>query len=356
MKKFWAGLLLALTLTVTAVLPAQASMISQEDEISMGRQTAQQLEARYGLYQDPEASERVSRIGQSLVEVCDRKGLPYSFKILNTDDVNAVSCPGGFIYVNKGLLDYMPSDSELAGVLGHEIGHVVKKHVVNQIEKNLWTNLAMIIATGGRDIGLAMAASQVLTAGYSRTDERGADKMGFKYSVKAGYNPYSMLITMYKLEDLAKKQGSPNNGLFSSHPEPEEREKRMKQLLEPLQINPGVVPHQDSAEVVDGSWHFNITQTVGSDKPMYRALSLAGGLYAARERGPVAPEKFLVDDRGSEATLYYDDLQLLTLYPIDASGFDSVGAYANACVKILRDWAPIANARPFVKPNVEKIK
>lgn len=106
----------------------------------MGRETAMALEAQYGVVQDYELQERVNRIGQSLVAVSDRQDLEYTFKVLNCDEVNALACPGGFVYVFKGLIDYMPSDSELAGVLGHEVSHIVEKHTVHQIEKQLLNN------------------------------------------------------------------------------------------------------------------------------------------------------------------------------------------------------------------------
>jgi Zn-dependent protease with chaperone function len=332
-------------LTVFAVQPAEAGLISKEEEINMGRDTARQLEAQYGLYQDPAAQERVNRIGQSLVAVCGRKDLPYTFKILNADEINALSCPGGFVYVFKGLLDYMPSDAELAGVLGHEIGHVVKRHTVNQIEKNMWTTIGLIVATGGRGIGLASMASQALAAGYSRTDERGADKEGFAYSVKAGYNPYSMLLTLRKLDDLAKQQKTPSYGLWSDHPEPEERVAMINRMLAPLQIKPGVTVNTDgSATVTEGSWKFTIPNGHANDKPEYRALALAGGLWCVRQRGQVDPNRFIVDDEGQEAILYYDDIQLLTVYAQDAGGFGSAGAYAGACTDLLRQWAAEVNA------------
>ena len=89
---------------------AQAAMISEKQEIEMGQKVAQQQEAQYGLYQNDEVQARVDRIGQSLVKYSDRKNLTYTFKVLNTQDVNALSCPGGFIYVYKGLLDFMTSD------------------------------------------------------------------------------------------------------------------------------------------------------------------------------------------------------------------------------------------------------
>ena len=124
----------------------------------MGRETAMALEAQYGVVQDYELQERVNRIGQSLVAVSDRQDLEYTFKVLNCDEVNALACPGGFVYVFKGLIDYMPSDSELAGVLGHEVSHIVEKHTVHQIEKQLLTTLLLAVATKG-DMGLTGLAS-----------------------------------------------------------------------------------------------------------------------------------------------------------------------------------------------------
>ena len=94
--------------------PAEAGMISVEQEIKMGKETAQSLEAKYGLSQDYNLNSRVDRIGQRLAAVCGRNDITYSFKVLNCDEVNALACPGGFIYVFKGLMNYMPSDTELA--------------------------------------------------------------------------------------------------------------------------------------------------------------------------------------------------------------------------------------------------
>lgn len=124
--KLFAGLLFAFYLLLGTAFPAEAGIISKQQEIEMGRETAMALEAQYGVVQDYELQERVNRIGQSLVAVSDRQDLEYTFKVLNCDEVNALACPGGFVYVFKGLIDYMPSDSELAGVLGHEVSHIVE--------------------------------------------------------------------------------------------------------------------------------------------------------------------------------------------------------------------------------------
>ena len=337
------------------VQPAEAGLISQEQEIEMGRQTAQALEAKYGVSQDQYLQERVNRIGQSLARVSGRTDITYSFKVLNCNEVNALACPGGFIYVYKGLIDYMPTDMELAGVLGHEVGHVAKKHTVNAIEKQMWTSLILLAATRGQGFGLVQAAQQALFAGYSRTDERGADKEGVKNSIAAGYNPYSMLITVWNLDDLSKQGGGSNYGLFSSHPEPEERVKRVMKQLKAYDIHPDVVVNSDDyATVKEGNWSFNITQSIGNTKAKYRAYMLAGALWCVRQRGTVNPNYFVVYDNGATADIYYDDIQVLRLYRQDAGAFGSAGAYAAACADMLRDWAKIANAPVPVKAKKGK--
>ena len=324
--------------------PVEAGMISLEDEIKMGRETAQSLEAKYGLSQDYYLNERVDRSGQRLAAVCGRHEITYSFKVLNSNEVNALACPGGFIYVFKGLMDYMPSDTELAGVLGHEVGHVAKKHTVHSIEKQLWTSLILLAATRGQGLGLVQAAQQALFAGYSRTDERGADKEGVNNTIKAGFNPYAMLITVQKLDDLSKQGGGAKYGLFSSHPEPEERVKRVMKQLKAYDIHPDVTVADDNhATVTEGNWRFDINQSIGNTKAKYRAYMLAGGLWNVRQRGKVNPNYFVVYDNGGYAHIYYDDIQVLTLYTQDAGAWGSAGAYASACVDMLRDWAVIAN-------------
>ena len=347
MKKLY-KLFLALVLAcafLVGVQPVEAGMISVEQEVKMGKETAQALEAKYGLSQDYYLNERVNRIGQRLAAVCGRNDISYSFKVLNANDVNALACPGGFIYVFKGLLDYMPTDTELAGVLGHEVGHVAKKHTVHSIEKQLWTSLILIAATRGQGLGLVQAAQQALFAGYSRTDERGADKEGVNNTIKAGFNPYAMLITVQKLDDLSKQGGGANYGLFSSHPEPEERVKRVMKQLKAYNIHPDVnITDDDHAYVTEGNWRFDINQSIGNTKAKYRAYMLAGGLWNVRQRGKINPNYFVVRDNGSYAHIYYDDIQILTLYTQDAGAWGSAGAYAGACVDMLRNWAVVANA------------
>lgn len=333
-------------LLLLGIQPAHAGMISLEQEIEMGRETGQYLEAQYGVVQDPALQERVDAIGQRLAAVCGRDEIKFSFKVLNSDEINALACPGGYVYVFKGLIDYMPTDTELAGVLGHEIGHVAKKHTVHAIEKQLWTSLILIAATKGQGFGLVQAAQQALFAGYSRTDERGADKESVNNTVKAGFNPYAALITVNKLNDLAAQGGGADYGLYSSHPEPDERIKRVTKQLEKLHITPLVkITDDDHAYVTEDNWRFNLDQSIGNTKAKYRAYMLAGSLWTVRQRGKINPNYFVVYDNGEEADIYYDDIQLLRIYKQDAGTYGSAGAYASSCADMLRQWAAIANAK-----------
>jgi hypothetical protein len=334
--------------------PAEAGMISEKQEIEMGKATARQIEARYGVLNDPQITDRVNRIGQSLVDVCGRKNLTYTFKVLNTEDVNALACPGGFIYVFKGLVDYMPSDAELAGVLGHEIGHVVKRHTVHQLEKNMWTQLAAIlagVASGNGDVlAMGMVVGDALAAGYSRADESAADREGFAYTVKAGYSPYAMLVTMHKLHELAAEYGNPGWGIFDSHPDPAQRIRNMYKLMDPLKMTPSPVLGTDGIASVKESfgnskevWSFDIAAAAGGNKPMYRAELLAGSLYQVRQKDKIEPSHFIVFESNDKAEIYYEDIQLYTVYKQDAAGFAGIGACAADCVERFREWAEKVN-------------
>ena len=319
---------------------AEAGLISKSQEISMGKDVAAQLEAKYGVVQDDDLQARVDNIGQRLVAVSGRQDLEYSFKVLNSDEVNAMAVPGGFIYVFKGLLDFMPSDDELAGVLGHEVGHIVKKHSVKQVEKQLAFTLLTLILTKGQGFILADATMQALMAGYSRSDEREADEQGFILTNKAGFNPYSMLITVSKLQDLADAKGNPGFGLFSTHPEPEVRKERVNKSLAKMNITPTVSMAEDgTATVQDGNWQFVITQTYNSDKPEYRAKLMAGALYLVKKRGPVDETRFLTVDDSYFSDIYYEDIHVLRVYEQDAVGYDSISSYAGAVAAKLQNWA-----------------
>ena len=354
MRKLF-GILVFCLLMVLPAPRSQAAMISQKQEIEMGQQVAQQLENHYGLVQDDEIQDRVSRIGQKLLANGIRPGLTYTFNVLNTPDVNALACPGGFIYVYKGLLDYMTSDDELAAVLGHEIGHIEKRHTVHQMEQQMALSLLTLlagVASGDPGAGMVLAstASQALMAGYSRKDEREADQEGFRLSTLAGYNPYGSYVTMAKLEDMSKDMGNPGYGLFASHPEPEVRMAKALKWTEPLKIPEKVTVKPDGTAAVSlGAWSFPITETAGYDKPEYRARLMAGALYLAWKRGKLDESHFMTVDGDRWSDVYYEDLRVLRVYPQDNQENGNTGELALKIAGRLQEWARIARQQPVPK-------
>jgi len=331
-----------------------AGMISLEKEIEMGRQTGKQLEAKYGVVADARLQRRVDYIGQRLARVCGRDDVKFQFKVLNCSDVNALACPGGYIYIFKGLIDYMPSDTEIAGVLGHEVGHVAKKHTVHSIEKSMWSTLGAVlvgVASGsGAGMEAAMVGMTALQSGFSRTDERGADKEGVNNTVSAGFNPYAMLITAHKLEDLTAEIGTPGYGLFSSHPEPEERIKRVSAQISKLHVTPKIAVNDErSVTVQDGVWSHTINVGIGNTKALYRGYMLAGSMWVVKKQaqGMINPMGFYVVDAGNTATIYYGDIEIYTCYNADGRGASN---YARELTGKLKQWAGMVNSGAIATP------
>ncbi len=222
--------LMALAMMTVSSISASFA-ISEGQEIEIGRQSAVKVEAQYGLYNDKAAINKINRIGHSIARISDRPNLPYTFKILNTDKVNALSAPGGFTYVTKGLLQDI-TDDELAFVLGHEIAHAARRHSVNQLEKTVTTRTGLLVLTAifnkGKisqgSLNTVKMASTVLSSGYSRKDEKDADITACYYMVNgAGANPRAAGTFLRKL----KKKGSELPGFFNDiigdHPLLDER-------------------------------------------------------------------------------------------------------------------------------------
>lgn len=136
LRRFW--LIGGLTLLALSFAVPQIILISRDQEIEIGKQVAAELEREYGVWDDPEQTRRIERIGRSLVAVCERKDMPYTFKILNErKELNAFTAPGGFIYITRALFNALESDDEIAFVLGHEIGHVTGDHIRKQLSQAL---------------------------------------------------------------------------------------------------------------------------------------------------------------------------------------------------------------------------
>ena len=201
---------------------------SIETDIKVGKMASQELEASAKLVKDPVVTEYVNRIGQNLVRNSDSK-VPFTIKVLDDDDVNAMALPGGFFYVNSGLILAVDDEAELAAVMSHEIAHVALRHWSRTQTRAQIANLATIplIFVGG---GIGYAARQVAGLGglltfskFSRNFEAEADYFGLEYMYKAGYDPNAFVTVFEKLQALEKKKPGTLSKAFASHPQPPDR-------------------------------------------------------------------------------------------------------------------------------------
>ena len=216
-------------------------LMSEDAELEMGRKYYSQILQSQALYQDPKIQSYVQSIGDSLAELSHRSDLIYRFTVLDSPDVNAFALPGGYIFINRGLMVYLSSEEELAAVLGHEIGHVTARHSVRQISQA--QVLSIISYAVAREAGsaagdLANIASGALVAGYGRDMELQADSLGAEYMAKQGYSALGMIDTISVLKEhelysteVSKRRGSNQqtyHGIFASHPS---NDSRLKEVI-----------------------------------------------------------------------------------------------------------------------------
>lgn len=210
------------------------NFISTREEVAMGRQAVKEIGDRYRVDVDTPDAKRVQRIGDRLLLHNDtRPGVPYRFFVLDMKEVNAVSLPGGPIYVFRGLLDMVDDDDQLAGVMGHELAHIDARHAAKQISQQMLTNVGiMFVFKGATSQNLAGVASDLLGLSYSRDDEFESDRRGVSYLAKAGYDPRGMVTFFRKLGALEKKGGSGGPEWLRTHPMTSRRIDRIEKLIE----------------------------------------------------------------------------------------------------------------------------
>lgn len=229
-------LLLVLALLLGPAAPARAQLISEAQEVSIGRRAAGELEAEFGLVRDPAQHEAVTQIGQRLAAISSRPALPWRFRVLNTSQVNAISLPGGFIYVTRGMMSFVRSTDELAFVLAHEVGHVTERHHVALIQRDFFFTIVISLLFG-RDPGNAQIANLVgalLSRGFSREAEFDADDAGVALTHRARFNAASGLPFMERLRAAEGRDPSSVEVLFRTHPALSERIVRVRLLLQRL--------------------------------------------------------------------------------------------------------------------------
>ena len=181
------------------------TLTSTDKEVETGRKLARRVEAELPLVADEPMQRRVRDIGQRLAAVCDRRELIYHFAVVEDEEVNAFSLPGGWIYLNEGLVKKTANDDELAGVIAHEVGHIAARHAVKRYESGLGMQIVQLAslatrqAAAAQGAGIAMQAAQLA---YARDDELEADRLGVKYLKAAGFDPKGMLTFLETLREV----------------------------------------------------------------------------------------------------------------------------------------------------------
>lgn len=227
----------------------------------MGRESDAQIRAEMGVYDDPQLQQYVSRIGMQLAQLSERPTLPWQFTVVDQPAVNAFALPGGFIYITRGILPFLENEAELAGVLGHEIGHVTARHSVQQYTRSVGGliglgALSVFVPAAQSFSQISQQALALLFLKYGREDELQADGLGVKYEAAGGWDPEGvpgMLTTLGRLDAAAgERKGVPN--WLSTHPEPLQRVKEIQPAVAQLKTgrNAFITNRDDLLARVDG--------------------------------------------------------------------------------------------------------
>jgi len=230
------------TIAGCAVNPAtgerQLALVSEQQEIAMGRGYSREVDQQMGLYADDALTRYVDGIGQRLAAASERPDLPWRFAVVDDDVVNAFALPGGYIYVTRGILAYFNSEAELAAVLGHEIGHVTGRHSVEQMSRQQLASLGLgigsVLYSPIQNLsGMLSQGLGVLFLKYGRDDEREADALGVRYMTREGYDPDAAVDVFEMLGRQTEASGGQRvPSWLSTHPSPEDRSTRLRALID----------------------------------------------------------------------------------------------------------------------------
>src|ERR1041384_6420026 len=221
----------------------QFNLMSEAQEFSDGQEAHAQVKKEMGLYNDPNLQQYISSIGMKLAQSSERPNLPWHYTGVDVPAINAFTLPGGYIYITRGILAFLSDEAQLAGVLGHETGHVTARHAAQQYTRAVGGTVGLvalgIFVPGGQQIGgLAEQGLGVLFLKYSRGDESQADQLGVRYASRANWDPAGvpeMLTTLGRLDEASgQSKGVPN--WLETHPEPLQRVQDIAPLVQQTSV------------------------------------------------------------------------------------------------------------------------
>ncbi|MFZ1947236.1 MAG: M48 family metalloprotease [bacterium] len=296
-------------------------LVTESDEVALGKQSDQGITRTYGIYDDQDLAGYIDRLGQTISEVTQRSNLEYHFKVLDTPVVNAFAGPGGYVYVTRGILAYFDDEAELAGVLGHELGHVNARHIAQQMSRQQLTQLGLGVGmvyseTFRKYADLAQFGAGMLFLKFSRDDERQADNLAVEYASKSGYDARRMAAFFQTLERMSPGGGAGLPDWFSTHPNPENRVAAVGAKAEEWRRTLGLaeyaVRRDDYLKMVDG--------IVYGDDP--RQGYVEGGAFyhpTMRFTLPV-PAGWQLANTPAQVQILSDDKDAVILLMLDDSG------------------------------------
>ncbi|MDD2700372.1 MAG: M48 family metalloprotease [Sideroxydans sp.] len=290
--------LAALALTGCAQNPVTGKqdfvMMSEAQEISLGRQADADVRKQYKVYANPALQAYVDRIGQSLAKHSHRSNLRYRFTVLDSPEINAFALPGGYVYITRGIMAYLNSEAEMAAVLGHEIGHVTARHGVRQQSASQATNLGIQLASilvpelnnqAFHDVSNLLGGA--LLSGYGREHELESDRLGAQYLARTGYDPQAMIRVVGVLKnqelfdaEIAKQEGrEPRryHGTFATHPD---NDTRLQQVVGEAKTLTVAAPLENRDEYLRQTANLSFGESVSEgvvrdNRFMHRDLGIA---------------------------------------------------------------------------------
>lgn len=236
----------------------QLMLVSEAQEIAMGKEADQEAVAAYGLYPDPKVQAYVNELGQRLAAKSERPSLPWSFKVVDDPAVNAFALPGGYIYVTRGIMAHLRSEAEMVAVMGHEIGHVTARHSASQMSKQQLAMGGLVLGMAVKPelqqlAGLAQQGLGLLFLKFGRDDENQADELGLRYMTRQAYDPQEMLEVFGVLDGVTRAEGGGRMpDWLSTHPSPGNRLARIQGQIASTGASGTVVNRAEYLRRLDG--------------------------------------------------------------------------------------------------------
>jgi Zn-dependent protease with chaperone function len=259
--------------------------ITDEDEQKIGAAVSEKIRQRYGVVQDPAIHKYVTLVGNVLAQHSERPQLAWKFIVLDTDGVNALAAPGGYVHITRGALSLMSNEAELAGVLGHEIIHVTEKHTIRAIQKGKAIQMGANETMANNPAifnKIVDKATDAVMSGFGRGEELEADEKGIVVAAKAAYDPKGLGAFLTTLADR-NKNSTGKQGLFASHPEMDERLKKLDKTIADQKLT--------GSAVLDARFHQNVT---------YKPVPLASVTTVEKGAAGLAGDSGKADDSNSK--------------------------------------------------------